>query len=208
MLAGIRAVVAVLAVPLAPTLYRDHFVVLVLLRPTKDVLVFGGFLLRDGDVGLVPVLAAAVPLVVGGVWLSYALGRAYASELRSKDSDIPKWARRILSRKRVNAMGDVLEANRVVAILGGRLSVFPSSVLGAAAGATNMSARDFLVLDGVGGLLSIVEVVGVGYALGSAYERGSRWVTIVGAVVFIGVLALIGRWIRNQASRSSRPRKR
>src|SRR6186997_632418 len=83
----VRAVIAVVAIPLAPWLYRDHYIVLLLLRPTKDVLLLGGFLLRDGSVGLVPVLAAVVPLALFGVWIFYALGRAYSDELQSRSSN-------------------------------------------------------------------------------------------------------------------------
>src|SRR5690242_20240074 len=78
----VRAVIAVIAIPLAPALYRDHYILLLLLRPTKDVLLLGGFLLRDGSVGLIPVLAAVVPLSILGVWIFYGLGRAYSGELR------------------------------------------------------------------------------------------------------------------------------
>ena len=201
-LGAVRAVLAAVAVPLAPALYRDHYVVLVALRPTKDVLLLGGFLLRDGQVGLVPILIAAVPLIIGGVWLFYALGRAYAKELNSSGSGLPKWVRHIVSPERVKTMREVLDANGALAILGGRLSVFPSSVLAAAAGASDVPARTFLPLDGVGALLSLVEVLGVGYALGDSYERGSHWITIAGVVVFLAVLAVVGRWIR------SRPRRR
>ena len=109
---AVRAVLGIVAIPLAPSLYHDHFIVLVLLRPTKDVLLFGGFLLRDGSIGLVPLLAAAVPLVVGGVWIFYALGHAYVDELSgTSSSGLPRVVRRTLKPERVRTMGDVLAAN-------------------------------------------------------------------------------------------------
>ena len=40
----------IVAILLAPALFDDHFVVLVLLRPTKEVLLAGGFFLRQDDV--------------------------------------------------------------------------------------------------------------------------------------------------------------
>jgi membrane protein DedA with SNARE-associated domain len=203
---AVRAVLGIVAIPLAPSLYHNHFILLVLLRPTKDVLLFGGFLLRDGSIGLVPLLVAAVPLVVGGVWIFYALGHAYVDELSGKSSNgLPRVVRRILKPDRVRAMGGVLAANRRVAILGGRLSLFPSSALAAAAGAGDMPPRDFLPLDGLGAALSLVEVLVVGYALGSAWERGSRLLTIAGLVVFVAILVVVGRWVRNEAKA---PRRR
>ena len=204
-IAAVRAVLGVIAIPLAPTLYHDHFIWLVLLRPTKDVLLLAGFLLRDGSIGLAPLLMASVPLILGGVWLFYALGRAYADELSGTSSGaVPDIVRRVLKPKRVRAMGDVLAHNRRIAILGGRLSLFPSSALAAAAGMGDMPPSDFLPLDALGAGLSLVEVLVVGYLLGSAWERGSRPLTVVGVLMFVAVLAVIGRWIKNESSSSRR----
>jgi membrane protein DedA with SNARE-associated domain len=194
-LAAVRGVIGIIAIPLAPALYRDHYVLLVLLRPTKDVLLFGGYLLRDGQVGLLPVLLAAVPLAVFGVWHFYALGRAYAGELDVRDG-LPKWARRVLPRERIASMRKLLENNRRMAILVGRLSVFPSTMLAAAAGAAKLTSAEFLPLDGLGAVLSIAEVLLLGYALGSAYQSGSRILTGVGVVVLAGALVVLGRWLR------------
>jgi membrane protein DedA with SNARE-associated domain len=200
-------VLGIVAIPLAPTLYRDHFIWLVVLRPTKDVLLLAGFLLRDGSIGLLPLLAATVPLILGGVWLFYALGRAYADQLSSRSSSgLPQVVRRVLKPDRVRAMGDVLAHNRRIAILGGRLSLFPSSALAAAAGAADMPPADFLPLDTVGAALSLIEVLFVGYLLGSAWEQGSRPLTVIGLATFIVVLAVIGRWIKNQSGASRQHR--
>ena len=200
--AGFRAVLGIVAIPLAPTLYHEHFMWLVLFRPTKDVLLLAGFLLRDGSIGLVPLVASTVPLILGGVWLFYVLGRAYADELSDRSSSgLPDVVRRVLKPDRVRAMGDVLAHNRRIAILGGRLSLFPSSALAAAAGMGNMPPGEFLPLDVFGAALSLVEVLGVGYLLGSAWERGSRPLTVVGLVMFIVVLGVIGRWLKKEQVR-------
>src|SRR2546421_6944622 len=102
-LAAVRAVLGLLAIPLAPALYKDHFLVLVLLRPTKEVLLAGGFFVRDGRVTLLPILAAAVPLAIFGVWHFYALGRGWSRELNR--GEMPKLAQRILPPKRIKALG-------------------------------------------------------------------------------------------------------
>jgi membrane protein DedA with SNARE-associated domain len=197
-LAAVRVVLGIVAIPLAPLLYHDHYIVLVLLRPTKEVLLFGGFLLRDGQVGLLPILAAATPLAIGGVWHFYALGRAYERELESGNG-LPRWARRVLPPKRVKTMRSLLKGNRVLVILVGRISVFPSSILAAAAGASRLTPREFLPLDGVGALLSLAEVIGFGYALGSAYQRGARVITVIGVIALLGGLIVLGRWLRTHA---------
>ena len=191
---------ALIAIPLAPVLWHRHFVVLLLLRPTKEVLLAGGFLARRGDVPLVVVVLTALPLLIGGVWLFFFLGRAWSPELE-RGSGLPGWAQRVLPAKRIKAMGRLLDERGATVIFLGRLAVFPSSLLAAAAGTAEMDTRTFLVADGLGGLASIVEVVGVGYLLGREYESGRHWLTVAGVVVLIVVLVIVGRWLRSQSGR-------
>lgn len=192
-----RAVLGVLALPLVPVLHRDHFVVLVLLRPTKDVLLAAGFLARRDRVELLEVAAAAVPLAVLGVWLFFWLGRSYASELHSGDA-LPGWAGRLLPPARVRALCRVLERKGRPVVVLGRLAAFPSSLLAAAAGASRMEARRFLPADALGGALSVGEVLLAGYALGAAYKRAGPWITAVGALVLLGLMVVVGRWLRRE----------
>jgi membrane protein DedA with SNARE-associated domain len=196
--AAFRTALAILAIPLAPALWHDHFVVLVLLRPTKEVLLAGGFLARRHDVPLVLVVATAVPLLVGGVWLFFLLGKLWSPELK-RGKGMPAWASRILPAKRIKAMQRLVDERGAAVVFLGRLAVFPSSLVAAAAGTAGMETRTFLVADGLGGLASIVEVVGVGYLLGHEYESGRHWITIAGVVVLLAVLVLVGRWLRAQS---------
>jgi hypothetical protein len=103
--AATRMVLGVVAIPLAPALYHDHFALLVLLRPTKEVLLAGGFLVRRGDVSLPVLFVAAVPILLLGVWLLFALGRLYADDIRG--DRLPGLAGRLLPPKRVRAMCEV-----------------------------------------------------------------------------------------------------
>ena len=68
-LAAVRLVLGIAAIPLAPLLYEDNFLVLVLLRPTKEVFLAGGFFVRQGDVNLALLILCAIPLSIFGVWL-------------------------------------------------------------------------------------------------------------------------------------------
>ena len=190
----VRAVLGIVAIPLAPGLFREHFVILVLLRPTKEVLLAGGFLVRDGRVSLVSLMVAAIPLLILGVWQFFALGRLFGDDI-VKDR-LPKPLRRLLPAKRVKSLCAVLTRRGAPLVLLGRLAAFPSSAVAAAAGVSNMETRTFLVADGVGGLLSFVEVVGAGYALGEAYEHAGPWLTGVGVVVLAVCAVLMGRWLK------------
>jgi membrane protein DedA with SNARE-associated domain len=197
--AGVRALVGIIAIPLAPVLYREHFVALVLLRPTKEVLLAGGFLVRQGDVSLPPVLLAAVPLAVFGVWLFFWLGRAYADELQD-GGDLPAWGRRVLPPERVKALCKILDRRGHNVVILGRLAAFPSALLAAAAGASGMSPRTFVLADSAGAALSMAESLAAGYLLGEAYKRAGVWITVVGVVVLIVVVVLMGRWLRREES--------
>lgn len=199
-LAAARGLLSLIAIPLAPALFRDHFVVLVLLRPTKEVLLAGGFLFREGDVRLWQILPATIPVAFLGVWLFFLLGRAYADEIQSGDG-LPTWASKVLKPDRVKPMCQLLERKGAGLIVGGRLAAFPSTVLAAAAGASGMEPRKFLPADALGGVLSVAEVVIAGYALGAAYKRAGPWLTGVGVVVLLGLLFVVGRWLKRDPAR-------
>lgn len=199
--AAVRGALGLLAIPLAPALFEDHFLVLVLLRPTKEVLLAGGFLLRKGDVSLPLLVLAAVPIAVFGVWLFFGLGRAYGDELRD-GSALPKWGQRVLPPKRVKALCRVLDRRGRGVVVLGRLAAFPSTMLSAAAGASGMEPREFFAADALGVFLSLVEVIAAGYLLGEAYKRAGPWLTGAGVVVLVVVLVLVGRWLRSEESGS------
>ena len=193
-LAGVRVVLSIVAIPMAPFLYREHFAVLVLMRPTKEVLLAGGFLVKSGDIGLPVLLVAAVPLMLFGVWHFYWLGLAYASEIAR--GSVPRPADRVLPPERIRKMQKVLRRKGTKVAFLGRLAAFPSTLVAAAAGSAKMPSRDFLKADGLGALASIVEVVGAGYLLGDAYDAAGPWLTVSGLVALAALWLLIGRWLK------------
>jgi membrane protein DedA with SNARE-associated domain len=83
-------------------------------------------------------------------------------------------------------------------VLFGRLAAFPSTVIAAAAGASRMEPRRFLPADGLGGLLSVAEVLIAGYAFGAAYKSAGKGITVIGVIVFIGLLVAVGRWLSRE----------
>lgn len=198
-LATARAVLGVAAIPLAPFLYREHFAVLVLLRPTKEVLLAAGFLIRQGDVHPVVVVLAALPLMLGGVWQFFALGRGFSDELRSGEG-LPKLAQRLLPPERVKKLCGVLDRKGTRLIFLGRLATFPSSLLGTAAGTAGMRTWKFLRADALGVLVGMAEVLLAGYLLGQAYKTAGPWLTAVGVVALLGMLFVLGRSLTRDRS--------
>jgi membrane protein DedA with SNARE-associated domain len=193
-LAVVRTLLGLAVLPFAPVLYKEHFVVLVLLRPTKEVLLAGGFLVREGRVGIVPLLLAAAPLLLLGVWHMYALGRGYSKELQR--GDLPGVGGKLLPRKRIRDVQKLLKKKGTRLVVLGRLAAMPSSLVGAAAGASGMRSREFLRADAAGAALSLVEVVGAGLLLGEAYKQAGPWLTAVGVAVLVAMLWLGGRYLK------------
>ena len=189
---------SLVAIPLAPFLYEEHFVLLVLLRPTKDVFLAGGFLVERGDVALAPIVLAALPLLVGGVWLFHALGRGFRDEIER--AELPWVAGRLLPPKRIKAVGDAVEDGGPRLVYLGRLAAFPSTLVAAAAGTGRMDLRGFLVGDGLGGLTSMVLSLTLGYLLGEAYDTAGPWLTGVGVIALAAMAIVIGRRLRSTGS--------
>jgi membrane protein DedA with SNARE-associated domain len=203
--AGVRAVLSIIAVPLAPMLYRDHIAVLVLLRPTKEVFLFAGSKVVDGEASVSVIVLAALPILLLGVWVFYALGRAYGEELGEKA--LPGIAGRILPKKRIDQLKDVLEEKGPRVVFFGRLAAFPSALMAAAAGASGVRWREFVVADTAGALVSMAALLAIGYGLGEAYEEAGPWVTVVGAVVLAGLLVVLGRALTRSGSGGTATRK-
>ncbi|MCA1831328.1 MAG: DedA family protein [Actinomycetota bacterium] len=195
-LSVVRIALGIVAIPLAPALYRKHYLILVLLRPTKDVLLFGGFLARQHKVNLLHIVAAAIPLAILGVWHAFAVGRAHKKEIRA--GKIPGIGAHIIHVKRVKTMQKVLKKKGAKLVLIGRLAVFPSAALGMAAGASGMRAREFMGVDLAGGLISVAEALGAGFILGGAYKSGKHWITFAGVAALIAFGILLGRYIRRE----------
>lgn len=196
----VRAVMAVGALLSAPWLYREHAAVLVLLRPTKEVFLFSGFLVREGDVSPPVVIVAALPLLLAGVWLFFGLGRAYADEL--EDAELPGLAGRVLPKERLDKLRDVLDERGMRVVFLGRLAAFPSSLMAAAAGSAGVSWRQFVIADTAGALVSLGAIVGLGYGLGEAYDEAGSWVTGAGVVVLVALAVVVGRSLSSTHSSS------
>lgn len=190
-LAAVRGLLAIVAIPLAPLLFKDHFLVLVLLRPTKEVFLVGGFLARQGDVRLFVVFLAAIPLSIFGVWLFYMLGRAYSQEIHS--AKLPRLAARLLTPERIKKFEETLEEKGPKLIFLGRLAVMSSASVAAAAGAAKMEPRKFFPWDLLGGLLSIGYTLAAGWFLGEAYEKAGPWISVAGFVALAGFAVILGR---------------
>lgn len=188
-LATVRVAVSILAIPLAPFLFREHFVVLALMRPSQAVILAGAFLARRGDVFLPTVLAAAVPLQVFAVWLYFGLGRTWNDCIDDDDDELPSHAARLLSRDKIKRLRTVLEAKGARIVFIARLAIFPTGLVASTVGASDLEPRRFLAADLAGLGLATTVSVGSGYVLGIAYDGAKPWLVVAGVA---GLVALSG----------------
>ncbi len=195
-LAGLRVAVAVIAIPLVPLWFKDHFLLLVLMRPTKELFLAGGFLVKRGDVDLALLCLAAIPLSIFGAWIFYFLGRAYAKEIDT--GNLPKYAEKILDPEKINRFEKALDEKGSKLIFLGRIAVMSSAAVAAAAGSVRLAPKRFFPVDLAGGLVSIAYTVTAGYYLGEAYEKAGPWLTAVGVVAFIGFAYILGRALKDE----------
>jgi membrane protein DedA with SNARE-associated domain len=203
-LAAIRGALALIAIPLAPFLYEEHFLILVLLRPTKEVLLAGGYLAAKGDVSLMQIAFAAIPLAIVSVWHSFALGRVHHTEI--KNGDLPWLANRVLKPDKVRRTQKVLRRRGSWLVFLGRLAAFPSTVIGLAAGASKMRTATFLTVDGIGGVLALSAVLALGYVAQGASSR-AQWIATIGGVAMLLAFSGLLWWFMHQEPKG-RPQRR
>lgn len=198
---GLRYLVPIVALPLVPVLTPDDVGLLTLLRPGKEILLLAGGLTRArGTPGVLIAFLAYLPLMVGGVWAFFGLGRAYADDLRTGDG--PEWLSRAVPPAKLEVAQRVLARRGPVVAFIGRVALMPPTIVAAAAGVSDVSTRSFLLADLVGAVVSFGAVFGIGIALGEAYERGGPWVTGAGVVLVVVAAMLVSRWLQAEAERS------
>lgn len=191
-----RLALAVIAIPLVPVLFKDHFLWLVLMRPTKELFLAGGFFVRRDELNLILLILASIPLSIFGAWLFYFLGRTYSKEIES--GNLPPLVDRLLDEEKIKKFEKALNDKGPKLIFLGRLAVMSSAAVAAAAGALDLPPRRFFPVDLAGGLLSIAYTVAAGYFLGEAYERAGPWLTAVGVVAFMGFAYTLGRALKKE----------
>lgn len=200
----IRFGVPLAAVPFIPYLVINDITLLMLLRPQKEfVLVGGGQTRYLGEPGVLPLFLAYLPLGVLSVAAFFLVGRAYRTALANGDG--PAWLHRTIPPKQLLLARKVLARRGPAIAILGRIAAMPATVLGAAAGLSDVDTKRYLVADLVGALLSFALTVGAGLALGRAYEEGGVWLTVAGVALFTLLLVLLTSWIRREAERDDAP---
>jgi membrane protein DedA with SNARE-associated domain len=199
--AVLRYAIPIAAIPAIPFLIADgRLLLLVLLRPQKEFLLLAGATLaRTGRPDLPGLFLAYAPFMIVAVWAFFALGRLFRPALDAGEA--PRWLTRVLPPAQLDVARRVLARRGSTIALLGRLAALPPTVMAAAAGASDVDGRRYLAADLVGALASFALMVGLGMALGDAYDRYGVWVTVAGIVVLAGLVWLVTRWVRGEAER-------
>lgn len=201
-LAAVRTVAALIALALLPVLYRHGFLVLVALRPSLGILLLGAILARQGGTSLWAMLVVAVPLQLLIVWLYFLLGRAWQSEIETDDK-LPFMTARLLRRNQVRRIREALHEHGTRLVVLARFAIFPTGLLAAAAGASDMAPARYFLADGLAFATAAGLVIGAGYGLGLAQRQSDLWLTIIGAAGLIALSGLLGWYVRHQPAKRS-----
>lgn len=197
-----RIVVPLAAIPAIPFLLVNDISLLVLMRPQKEFLMVGGGQSRYlGEPGILPLFLAFLPFGLLAVSAFFLVGRAYRTALTNGDG--PTWLQSAIPPKQLRTAQRVLARRGPAIAILGRIAAMPPTILGAAAGLSDVDPRRYLLADAVGAVLAFGMTVGAGYALGQAYEQGGFWITAVGAVLFVTLILLLTRWIQREAERDA-----
>jgi membrane protein DedA with SNARE-associated domain len=200
----VRFAVPLAAIPLIPYLVVNNISLLVLLRPQKEFLLVGGGQSRYlGEPGVLPLFLSYLPLGILSVSAFFLVGRAYRTALQ--DGAGPAWLSRAIPPKQLDLARKVLKRRGPAIAILGRIAAMPATVLGAAAGLSDVDAKRYLLADLLGALLAFALTVGAGFALGRAYQEGGVWLTVAGVTLFVVMLVLLTNWIRREAEREDDP---
>lgn len=191
-LAALRYVIPIAAIPLIPAWQADHLGWLLLLRPGKEIVLLAGFRARQGDIGLDVAFLAYLPLMVVAVWVFFALGRMEGTRLTESP---PAWLERLAPPHVLRAGQRVLAKRGEWIAAAGRLAALPPTILAAAAGSSDVRAGRYLVADFVGAVGAFAMTIGAGWLLGDAYERAGKWITALGVVLLLVMYRLAASWV-------------
>jgi membrane protein DedA with SNARE-associated domain len=151
---------------------------------------FAGVLAYQGHLNLVLVIVIGTLAELAGSYVSYAVGRAGGRPL------VHRVGRYVLVTESDVARAERFLAGRGVwAIPVARIAPFIRSFSSIVAGLVQIPALRFGVLSLIGTVIYAAVLSSVGYGLGSAWQRVSHGLTVVGYVLFAVVVVAIAAFV-------------
>ncbi len=201
-----RYAIPLIALPFIPLLFPDHIESLLLIKPTKDVVLASGWLTRIGRANGALAFAAYLPLMLFANWAFFFVGRAYGERLRRGEG--PGWLTRALPPDRFDIADRVLVAHGPAIAVIGRVAALPPTILAAAAGTSAIETRRYLLADAAGAVIAFGTTFSAGLALGEAYQRAGLWLSAASLLLMLGLVAVLARWVRRAADAHARAEDR
>jgi len=176
--------------------------------PVSSEITFGfaGVLAYQGHLNLALVIIIGTLAELAGSYASYAVGRAGGKPL------VHRLGRYVLvTESDVDRAEHFLEGRGAWAIPVGRMLPFVRAFTSIVAGLVRVPAIRFGILSLIGTVLYAAAVASLGYALGSAWQRVSHGLSVLGYVLFaLTAVAIVGfiayRWRQYRRDTSSASR--
>jgi membrane protein DedA with SNARE-associated domain len=173
--------------------------------PVSSEITFGfaGVLAYQGHLNLALVIIIGTLAELAGSYASYAVGRAGGKPL------VHRLGRYVLVTESDVARAEhFLEGRGAWAIPVGRMLPFVRAFTSIVAGLVRVPAIRFGILSLIGTVLYAAAVASLGYALGSAWQRVSHGLSVLGYVLFaLTAVAIVGfiayRWRQYRRDTSS-----
>jgi membrane protein DedA with SNARE-associated domain len=173
--------------------------------PVSSEITFGfaGVLAYQGHLNLALVIIIGTLAELAGSYASYAVGRAGGKPL------VHRLGRYVLvTESDVERAEHFLEGRGAWAIPVGRMLPFVRAFTSIVAGLVRVPAIRFGILSLIGTVLYAAAVASLGYALGSAWQRVSHGLSVLGYVLFaLTAVAIVGfiayRWRQYRRDTSS-----
>lgn len=185
--------------PLVASISRgsaDNIHWLLLVRPSKDVLLWGGGLWRTtgGEIDLWLLFLAYAPLMIVANWAFFFIGRAWGPALARGDG--PRWLQRSITPEQFARARTLLAKHGPAIAIIGRVAIVPPTVMSVAAGTSDINVWRYQIADTIGGVAGFASAVAIGVALGETYEQGGLWL-LAGGLALVGGLAWwMTRWLQ------------
>lgn len=182
---AVKTVIALVLLPLTPTLLGTNPVLLEALRGSTSSLASGGAFARVGEASLVLAILAPLPTLLFATpffwWAGRLWGPRTAEVLSGGHPSAERWAQR---------SGAHLERFGGLAVALAPYLPIPSAFIYAAAGWTGMSFRRFMLFDLLGILSWIGLIVGLGYGIGRPAVHVAKTISHYGLVATIALVVV------------------
>jgi membrane-associated protein len=183
---AIKTILALVLLPLTPSLLGTDPVLLEALRGSTSSMVAGGAFARVGDASLVLALLAPLPTLLFVTpfywWAGRLWGTKAATVMTGGHPNAERWANRAAGH---------LERFGAVAVALSPVLPIPAAFIYAAAGWTGMSLRRFLFFDVLGWLCWVGLIVGLGYGIGHPAVHVAKDISHYGLFATIALVFVV-----------------